>query len=148
MALELAQKLRALIGSQTPNLRAVTEETAAARPGPESWSRKEELGHLIDSAANNHLRIVGALLDGEFRGPGYDQRGWVRAHAWQDLPWLSLVDFWSRYNTLLAHVVERVPGERLNVPCVITNYAPFTLESLIEDYMRHVRHHLDRILKT
>ncbi len=148
MARELAQKLLALIDTETANLQAVTEEKAAAKPGPEHWSRKQELGHLIDSAANNHVRIVRAALDAEFRGPSYDQQGWVRAHAYQDLPWPSLVDFWSRYNALLAHVIEGIPGERLKAPCIITGHAPLTLEGLIEDYMAHIRHHLDHILKT
>ncbi len=147
MAPELAGKLRTLIEMETRNLRSLTDEAAAVKAGPERWSPKEELGHLIDSAANNHLRILRAVLDGEFRGPGYDQRGWVRAHAWQDLPWPSLVDFWERYNALLAHVVERIPEERLDAPCVITNYASFTLEGLIVDYLRHLRRHLEHILK-
>ena len=148
MSRELAQKLRTLIDGEIANLQAVTEEKAAAKPGAERWSRKEEIGHLIDSATNNHVRIVRATLEAEFQGAPYDQPGWVRAHAYQDLPWPALVDFWSRYNALLAHVVERIPGERLNSPCIITGYPAFTLEGLIEDYMRHLRHHLDHILKT
>lgn len=148
MARELAQKLRTLVDTEVAKLHSLTGEKAAAKPDPKHWSRKEELGHLLDSAANNHVRIVRAVLDGEFRGASYDQQGWVRTHAYQDLPWPSLVDFWSRYNALLAHVIEGIPAERLDAPCIITNYTPLTLEGLIEDYMRHVRHHLDHILKT
>jgi hypothetical protein len=145
MAHELAQKLRALVDGEVANLRAVAAGKAEAKPTPEDWSRKEELGHLIDSAANNHLRIVRATLEAEFRGAPYDQRGWVRAHAYQDMPWLSLVDFWSRYNGLLAHVVERIPEERLDAPCMVEGYPPLTLGGLIEDFMVHMRHHLDHI---
>jgi hypothetical protein len=148
MSRELAQKLRNLVDGEVANLQAVNGEKAAAKAGPERWSRKEELGHLIDSAANNHIRIVRAALEAEFQGAPYDQRGWVRAHAYQELPWPVLVEFWSRYNGLLAHVVERIPGERLSSNCVITGYPPFTLGGLIEDYMRHLRHHLDHILKS
>ena len=71
MARELARKLR-------------------SKPDPEHWSRKQELGHLVDSAANNHVRIVRAALEAEFRGAPYDQQGWVRTHGYQELPWPSL----------------------------------------------------------
>ena len=41
------------------------------RTGPDSWSPRQELGHLIDSAANNHIRFVRAATEPEFSGPGY-----------------------------------------------------------------------------
>ncbi len=62
--------------------------------GADSWSRKEELGHLIDSAVNNHVRFAAASLQTEFSGPTYEQDGWVRVHGYHEMPWLSLLDSW------------------------------------------------------
>jgi hypothetical protein len=113
------------------------------RPG--SWSRKQELGHLIDSATNSHVRFVLASIDGEFLGQGYAQDKWVEAHGYRDMPWQSLVDLWFQYNALLAHLVERIPEEHLENRCVIGSGVE-TLRFVIEDYVRHMQHHLDHAL--
>src|SRR5580658_969741 len=105
MPSDLSQLLRRAIDRELPNLLAASDGTV--KPG--GWSRKEELGHLIDSAATNHIRFVLASTDGEFRGQGYAQDKWVEAHGYQDMQWQQLVDFWYQYNSLLAHLIERIP---------------------------------------
>ena len=143
---ELSVLLRETIDRERPHLLEVSEERASkAVGGPDKWSPKEELGHLIDSATNNHVRFVLATVDGEFRGSGYAQDHWVRAHGYRDLPWGMLVDLWYPYNLLLAQVVERIPEEHLRNRCVI-GWGVLTLGFVIEDYVRHMRHHLDHIL--
>ena len=127
-------------------MEAASEE-AAAQPGRTGgWSPKEELGHLIDSAANNHQRFVRAALAAEFRGPGYAQTDWVKLHGYGELPWATLTGFWHQYNVLLARVVERISDEQLATPCVVGDGQPVTLGFLIQDYLRHMQHHLDHIL--
>lgn len=95
---------------------------------------------------NNHVRFVRASLEGENSGPGYDQDGWVRAHGYHEIPWLSLLDTWRHHNELLVRLVKRIPEERLTAPCRIGSAAPVTLQFLIEDYILHMQHHLDHIL--
>ena len=147
MPAELAQSLERVIAFESVNLRVLTDEQASLRPsGADSWSRKEELGHLIDSAVNNHVRFVGAALSREFTGPGYDQDGWVRAHGYHELPWLTLMDNWRQHNQLLVRVVKGIPQDRLATPCHIGSGAAVTLGFLIEDYILHMQHHLDHIL--
>jgi hypothetical protein len=146
----LAVVLQQTIERELPLLQALTEEQALVpgktAPGKAAgWSRKEELGHLIDSAANNHIRFVLATIDTEFRGPGYAQDKWVEAHGYKELPWSMLVDFWYRYNVLLAHVVERIPEAHLDNRCVI-GWGVVSLRFVIEDYVLHMQHHLDHIL--
>jgi len=146
MAHDLARALQQVIDREAPQLQAIPDEEAAKPVREGVWSRKEELGHLIDSATNNRVRFVRGALEPELRGPGYDQEGWVRLHAYNHLPWATLVDFWRRYNLLLAHLVAQIPEERLGTPCVIGSSAPVTLRFLIEDYTLHMQHHLDHIL--
>ncbi len=114
--------------------------------GPK-WSRKEELGHLIDSASNNHLRFVRAALEPQYSGPGYDQDAGVRLHGYQDLPWTDLLELWRRYNLLLSELIARIPAAKLITPCTVGGNAPMTLAFLIEDYVLHLRHHVDHILR-
>src|ERR1700689_763723 len=116
MPKQLSILLRQAIESELPHLHALTGEEA---PKSGTWSRKEELGHLIDSATNNHMRFVLAAIDGEFRGQGYAQDKWVDAHGYRDMPWRDLVELWYRFNALLAHLIERIPEDQMNNRCVI-----------------------------
>jgi hypothetical protein len=143
----LAAYLRATIERELPQLRSAAQERLEVHPGgPESWSPKQELGHLIDSAANNHQRFVRAALDGEYEGPGYAQNAWVAIHGYQSIPWDRLVSFWFGYNTLLAAVIENIPEESLSADCAVGGGDAVTLRFLIEDYVKHMQHHLDHLL--
>jgi hypothetical protein len=144
---DLGPLLRRTIESELPNLRALDSDLASMHPkGPASWSPKQELGHLIDSAANNHIRFVRAALEGGYQGPGYKQDEWVGVHGYQDLPWDFLVTLWFQYNALLAALVERIPHDRLSAMCTIGDGNPASLGFVIGDYVRHMQHHIDHIL--
>jgi hypothetical protein len=146
MPLQLSLLLRETIEREVLNLRQLTDEAAARTDGrPGTWTRKQELGHLIDSATNNHVRFVLATIDGEFRGQGYAQDKWVEAHGYRDIEWRTLVDLWYQYNALLAQVVERIPEEHMENRCVI-GWGVATLRFVIEDYVLHMQHHLDHVL--
>ena len=82
--------LSSVVSSAVPRLSAITEDAAARKPAPNKWSTKEILGHLVDSAANNHQRFVRLQLEPEIRLPGYEQDGWVRVSRWQHTPWTEI----------------------------------------------------------
>jgi hypothetical protein len=141
-----AHILLEVIEAELPALRALGETESQVKVS-EAWSRKEELGHLIDSASNNHLRFVRASLEPEFHGPSYDQNGSVKLHGYQELAWMDLVEFWQRYNRLLAEVIKRIPENKLQTPCSVGNGPAATLRFVIEEYVAHMQHHLDHILR-
>jgi hypothetical protein len=147
MPIHQALALEEAIAREIACLRQITEPAAAIKPAPGVWSKKEELGHLIDSAANNHVRFVRASIEPEFRGLGYQQDEWVRLHGYQEMAWTDIIDFWRRYNGFLVGLVKRIPEEKLLTPCVVGESAAVTLEFLIEDYVLHMQHHLDHILE-
>lgn len=142
----LAQLLQNAIDAELPHLHAVMESEAGVRASP-GWSRKEELGHLIDSAANNHQRFVRAALEPDYHGLSYDQNGWVITNGYQQLPWADLVELWGRYNGLLAHMIGGIPESKLATECRIGDGAPVRLQFVIEDYVVHMQHHIDHILR-
>ncbi len=143
----LTEHLRQIIATEEPRLRALSEEFAATRPGAgPGWSRKQELGHLIDSATNNRVRFVKAALEGEYDGPTYDGSGWVELAGYAETPWTTLIDHWKGLNLFLAALLNRIPPERYSALCRVGGADPVTLEFLIDDYMRHMQHHLDHIL--
>ena len=138
-------RLAGILSQASSPLSRIDEEPAARRPAPGRWSKKEILGHLIDSASNNHQRWVRAQLAPSIEFPGYEQDAWVRSQAYQTEPWADLVELWLALNRHLVHVIEEMPPESLDHKCIIAGRAPVTLASLIEDYASHVEHHLAQL---
>lgn len=126
-------------------LRAIDDAVAGAKPNTGVWSVKEILGHLVDSAANNHQRFVRAQGATELSFPGYEQDVWVRAQDYQNTAWPQLVDLWVLYNYHLARVIGRIPADAADVQIRIGGDDPIALSSLAEDYVEHLRHHLRQI---
>ena len=143
--IELANALRAKVERVSARLRCWAEADVSRERGAGKWTRKEILGHLIDSAANNHQRFVRAQLTSPFSWPGYDQEAWVRLHQYRARPWVELVDLWVALNRQVAAVIESVPAEKLQTPCSIGNQDPMPLEWWMRDYLRHLKHHLEQI---
>ena len=144
--LDVMKDYESLLGHSIPRLRSISETESCLRSAPDKWSKKEILGHLIDSASNNHQRFVRAQLGGEIRLPQYDQEAWVRAQSYQTESWERLINLWEAYNLHLLHTISRIPEERLSSTCFIGENPPVSLEFLITDYINHLRHHLRQIL--
>jgi DinB superfamily len=142
----VARVLRERVEWAGPRLSRLPEAEADHKPAPERWSKKEILGHLVDSACNNHQRFVRAILADELVFPGYEQEGWARCQQHADADWPLLVDLWSAYNRHLAALVARFPADKLATPCRIGGADAVTLAALAEDYLRHLDHHLNQLL--
>ncbi len=109
------------------------------------WTRKQIVGHLLDSAANNRQRFVRAAIDGGYAGPAYAQDAWVAAHGYIDQPWAELLQWWAVEHEILISVVNNIPAARLDSACIVGDNPPVTLRFLIEDYIVHQQHHLRQI---
>ncbi len=143
----IAQEIRTIVNETSDLLSRMGPDEVSYREGPNKWSKKEVLGHLIDSAANNHQRFVRASYNAAVAFPQYSQNDWVRIQQYHESEWLELVALWSAYNRHLSHVIERIPEEALSTPCNIGREEPVQLEFVIKDYLRHLRHHLSKILE-
>ena len=129
----------------------VDDDTAASRPSPSRWSPKEILGHLIDSAVNNHHRFVRLQHDPVLEFPAYQQNEWVRIQNYQERDWKELVILWATYNRHLLWILRHLdpacldrcwnaPGQTWKASQGATD-----LRFLIRDYFDHMRHHLLQI---
>jgi hypothetical protein len=147
MAADLARALSQTVERELRHLHALTDEDASVPRGPGKWRPKEELGHLIDSATNNHVRFASAALSPKFSGSRYAQDDWVRLHGYSTMPWNTIVEFWFSYNRLLTRLVERIPESQLGTQCTIGANEPVTLRFLIDDYILHMQHHIDLLLQ-
>ncbi len=154
--MDYSADLVATVAVARARLRHASDAAAAQRPSPTAWSAKEIIGHLIDSASNNHQRFVRAQWQDTLVFPGYEQEGWVAAQGYQTTDWNELLDLWVLYNRHIARIMERTPDEiRLKVHAVHNLFAcawqivpadqPATLDYFMRDYVGHLHHHLRQI---
>jgi len=145
MTTQLAQHFRAELDIIHTALVALPQGLADTPWRDGGWTRKQIVGHLLDSATNNRQRFVRASTDGEFTGPNYSQDGWVAAHGYAAQPWETLLNWWEVEHEILAAVVDCIPEERLDASCTVGDDAPVTLRFLIEDYLTHQHWHLAQL---
>jgi len=141
----IASELLHTVERAFPELRAIPDSEAGRPRAPGKWSPKQVVGHLIDSAANNHQRFVRAQETTALQLPGYEQDHWVSCQRYEDRSWDELTALWHGYNRHLAHVIGHIPEAMRSTECRIGTNAPVTLAFLAHDYVRHLRHHLAQL---
>jgi hypothetical protein len=145
MVTQLAHTFRSGLAEIHEAIAAIPAKQAGEPWCEGGWTRKQVLGHMLDSAANNRQRFVRAAIDGRYQGPGFAQQAWVDAHGYAGQAWETLIGWWNTEHEILASVVDRIPEERLEASCIVGDDAPVTLRFLIEDYLRHQRGHAKQL---
>ena len=138
-------QLRTMIDDARPRLLRLGEAGASAKPFPDKWSLKEILGHCVDSAHNNLQRVVRMQEVPNIGSFQYSQAHWVDAQNYLAEPWDELVNVWYYANRHLAHTIGNIKPATLGNVVDMGNPKPATLQYVAEDYLRHLRHHLDQI---
>lgn len=142
---QTARGIELELESWRDKLLSIDPESAHDKPTADRWSISEVVGHLIDSACNNHQRFVRAQHGSELVFPKYDQNAWVSAADYRACDWKSLVELWYHYNRLVAVLVRNIPDAALATSCTITPYETCSLEFLVTDYLDHMRHHFEKL---
>ena len=153
---QFLEGFRDTIVTAKARLEDISEEHSRRKISADDWAPIEVIGHLIDSAANNHQRFVRAQVTDDLVFPGYEQNHWVSSQKYQDESWSEVIQLWSAYNLHLVHVASVIPQDILTKarsPHTLDQIAfnlvdknqPATLEYLIRDYVDHLRHHLNQI---
>jgi hypothetical protein len=140
-----AALLHAAIEEVLPLFHAVDETRTTRRSRPDGWSAREILGHLIDSACNNHRRFVIGQSADTMTLEGYEQNLWVARQHYDSVAWRDLVTLWTAYNRHLAHVMTCVSIGAIDREISGPGGTPVTVRFLMEDYVVHLRHHLQQI---
>ena len=146
MPTQLAESFRAELRAIRVELGTIPHELVDTPWRVGGWTRKQILGHLLDSATNNRQRFVRAAIEGHYEGPAYSQEPWVEAHGYANQTWTTLLNWWDVEHAILATVVDRTPECRLEAECIVSDNAAVTLRFLIQDYLQHQRWHLQQML--
>jgi hypothetical protein len=116
------------------------------KPSPDKWSKKEIIGHLIDSAQINLQRFVRCTYEDNFKLV-YAQEEWVAAQRYQEADIAELLALWRLLNRQIVRVLKSYPPDRVGAQCdnSKTGVNLHTVEWLAQDYVDHMNHHLGRI---
>ena len=150
-------EFRQTIATAANQLLQITPEQSGVPRAAGKWSPREIIGHLIDSASNNHQRFVRAQFTDDLVFAGYEQEGWVRVQDYQGENWPELVQLWKLYNQHLLHLMSRIPEEtrmklryKHNLHQIasdsLSENDPVTLDWFMRDYVEHMKKHLSQIL--
>jgi hypothetical protein len=151
------KELQRTIDASVPRLLAIGDQASARRAEPGKWSPREIIGHLIDSASNNHQRFVRVQFQDDLVFAGYDQYRWVACQGYQEAGWHHLIALWAVFNLHLARVMTLIPDDVRARPHLRHNLhqlafeklaqdQPATLDYFMADYVAHLQHHLRQIL--
>jgi DinB superfamily len=151
-------ELRNAIKIATALLEDIDDEASQQPRQPGKWSPREIIGHLIDSASNNHQRFVRALFQDDLIFPGYDQDAWVAVQAYRDAPWNELIGLCMLFNSQIARLMDAIPEQERRKPRARHNLdvlawkavpreEPTTLDYFMADYVGHFKHHLNQVVK-
>ena len=141
-----ARELERVLTVSRADLAAITDQDAMLPHVAGKWSRKQIIGHLIDSANNNHQRFVRGVETRGGRFPSYDQEFCVGLQRPNDVPWPILLDLWSNYNRYLAHVIASLPPDSAGYPMEVGDNPVVDLLWIAVDYVEHLKHHLNQVL--
>jgi hypothetical protein len=118
-----------------------------ASRGEGKWTPLQVLGHLIDSAANNHQRFVRALAQPRLNWPGYDQMAHVTVQSYAGADPAVCLALWTAYNRHISHVIRQITPAEASTPCSIDGAPEMMLSDLALDYVAHLEHHLKQLLE-
>ncbi len=142
-------RLEQLLDSVPPLLRALSEKEFSERPAPGKWSKKEIMGHLLDSAANNHHRLVRGQFE-HLPVIAYNQDLWNRHNYYHLVDGKQVIQFWETYNRQLAALMKNMPPQLLDRKVQTgehKNKNIMTLQFVFEDYVAHMQHHLRQVVQ-
>lgn len=137
-------QLEEIIANYYPLLQQLSVGQMEYRYAPGKWSKKEEIGHLIDSAQNNIRRFIEAQYQAEPPTIVYNQDEWVRLSDYHNYNPTDLLRLWILLNNHILTILRNMAPDRYKNICI--RREPHTIEWLAMDYNKHLKYHLHRIL--
>ena len=140
---DVSRDLEAIVNDFYQKYKDLTDVITSRSPGNDEWNLKEIVGHLVDSACNNHQRFVRLQIVDELVFPDYgsDNSRWIRIAGYNELKFKDILLLWKQYNIVIGNIIKKVDSDKLD-NCWVLNGNRVTLKFLMTDYLRHVRDHV------
>lgn len=141
------EELDRVLGLCHSKINQLNESEFSEKPSPHKWSKKEVLGHLIDSAHNNLRRFMCGQYEKTPPKINYDQDFWVQANDYQNMKKDDVISLWILMNQRVRVILSNMPAERYHFLCDTgkEKESIHSLQWLAEDYVKHMKHHLNQI---
>lgn len=148
MVKNVATELREIVTTYSTAFTALPEVEFSAKSVPEKWSKKEIVGHLIDSAQNNLRRFIVTQYESTPPHIVYDQDFWVKSNDYQSMTSMDVIVLWMLVNYRICVVLDNMPEVNYSKQCNTGkgNEQLYTLEWLAQDYVKHLKHHINQIV--
>ena len=145
MIVEL-KKFEILLGKLENSHSIDSIEDFGDKSSEDKWSKKEILGHLIDSAIYNIQRFTEIhYSELPYIIKAYKQDQLVLLNDYQNKNNQDLYPLWLQLNKHVLHIVKTQTTETLDYQIILANGGLSNLRLLIEDYFDHLYHHLHQI---
>lgn len=146
---KVVDELNTIVEEFTGKFNQFSESELADKPLPHKWSKKEVIGHLIDSGQNNLRRFIVGQYETTPPKIVYEQNFWVAANNYQQMTGTDVIKLWRMVNQQIANVLSGMNKEAYSKTCITSKEGEQlrTLEWLAEDYIKHLKHHLNQVIK-
>ncbi|MDR2040228.1 MAG: DinB family protein [Bacteroidales bacterium] len=140
-------EIRKVINEWEQKLLLLPEKGITEKRNHQNRTIKQLLGHLIDSASNNHQRIIRLQYNDHLIFPDYTQDNdrWIAIQDYQHADWENLVQLWKYFNLHIIHLIETVDQSKLNNYWTDFEGRKVTLEEMIKGYSSHLNLHMSDI---
>jgi hypothetical protein len=139
-----AHELNEIVDAFAAKFDLINDTEFSAKPFQNKWSKKEVVGHLIDSAQNNLRRFICGQYEAVAPKIVYNQDFWVAANAYQQMKKEDIIQLWKLINKRIVAILNQMP--EVNYSKEAETSSLHTLEWLAEDYVRHMKHHLNQVI--
>lgn len=139
----IIQNLSDILEKYYPLLKGINEEAFCLKSNPEKWSKKEELGHLIDSAQNNIQRFIRVQYENNVHIL-YHPDNWVAMNNYQNTDSKNVIELWYLLNQQIISILQKMPEDNYETLMCFDKDASIkhTTMFIVEDYVAHLTHHL------
>ncbi len=156
-AIQYRNTLSTIVHKATNEIQAIPEEQMSKKPAENKWSKREILGHLIDSAYNNHRRFIKATTQDHLIFEGYDQDAWVNINNYQNRTTAEVIHLWRETNLNLCFMLPKLSDDLLLKKTTQHHFHTMCMQLLpvgeasnlaylIWDYIFHQEYHLNQII--
>lgn len=145
----VVKELNSIVEEFAGKFSQFSESELADKPNPHKWSKKEVIGHLIDSGQNNLRRFIVGQYESMPPKIVYEQDFWVQANNYQQMSGADVINLWRLVNNQIANVLSGMQKEFYFKTCDTAKSGEQlrTLEWLANDYIKHLKHHLNQVIQ-